>query len=214
MPLTTVPAVTENDAGVDAGVDAEVDVGVDPRIARSRARLLAAATELLVESGPRAVTVDAVAERSGVAKSTLYRHWSSRDELLVAVMRSHVPSMQPVDLSRGFEAALRSKMALAVEVFSDPEWVRILPALMSLQQNVAEMAELLAADREVNTAAFQAIIDLGVAEGRLPAGLDPLIVVQLLIGPLMFAVLTGDGQPLDQLADFVLARFLASYATR
>ena len=32
----------------------------DPRIARSRSKLLAAATELLVESGPRAVTVDAV----------------------------------------------------------------------------------------------------------------------------------------------------------
>jgi len=77
------------------------------------------------------------------------------------------------------------------------------------------MADLLAADREVNTAAFQAIIDLGVAEGRLPAGLDPLTVVHLLIGPLMFAVLTGDGRDsaaLEALADEVVARFLASYA--
>lgn len=199
--MNTVPAVTADD--------------VDPRIARSRAKLLAAATDLLVESGPRGVTVDAVAERSGVAKSTLYRHWSSRDELLVAVMRCHVPDMHPVDPALGFEAALRSKMATAVQVFSDREWVRILPALLSLQQNVAEMADLLAADREVNTAAFQAIIDLGVAEGRLPAGLDPLTVVHLLIGPLMFAVLTGDGRDsaaLEALADEVVARFLASYA--
>jgi len=108
--MNTVPAVTADD--------------VDPRIARSRAKLLAAATDLLVESGPRGVTVDAVAERSGVAKSTLYRHWSSRDELLVAVMRCHVPEMQSVDPGLGFEAALRTKMATAVQVFSDREWVR------------------------------------------------------------------------------------------
>ncbi len=198
--MNTVPAVTADD--------------IDPRIARSRAKLLAAATELLVESGPRAVTVDAVAERSGVAKSTLYRHWPSRHDLLVDVIRCHVPDMQPVDLALGFEAALHSKMATAVQVFSDREWVRILPALLSLQQSVSEMADLLAADRQVNTAAFQTIIDQGVAEGRLPAGLDPLTVVHLLIGPLMFAVLSAPGQDsaaLAALADEVVTRFLASY---
>ncbi|MDO9175716.1 MAG: helix-turn-helix domain-containing protein, partial [Actinomycetota bacterium] len=62
---------------------------------RSRACLLAAATELLVETGVRGVTVDAVAERSGVAKSTLYRHWGSVQELLVDVMRANVPEPEP-----------------------------------------------------------------------------------------------------------------------
>lgn len=184
---------------------------LDPRIARSRAKLLAAATELLVESGPRAVTVDAVAERSGVAKSTLYRHWSSRDELLVDVMRSHVPDTPPVDLSLGFEAALCSQISIAVGVFSDPEWLRILPSLVSLQHHVPQMAELMAADRDAKLAMLRSVIDLGVAEGRLPAGLDPMTVLHVLIGPLMFAVLSGEGSRLPALADEVVARFLASY---
>ncbi len=183
----------------------------DPRIARSRAKLLAAATELLVESGPRAVTVDAVAERSGVAKSTLYRHWASRDELLVDVMRSHVPDTRPVDLSLGFEAVLRSQMSIAVGVFSDPEWLRILPSLVSLQHHVSQMAELMAADREAKLNMLRDVIALGVAEGRLPADVDAMNVLHLLIGPLMFAVLSGDGDRLPALADEVVARFLASY---
>ncbi len=183
----------------------------DPRIARSRAKLLAAATELLVESGPRAVTVDAVAERSGVAKSTLYRHWVSRDELLVDVMRSHVPDTRPVDLSLGFEAVLRSQMSIAVGVFSDPEWLRILPSLVSLQHHVSQMAELMAADREAKLNMLRDVIALGVAEGRLPADVDAMNVLHLLIGPLMFAVLSGDGDRLPALADEVVARFLASY---
>ena len=190
---------------------ADVTAETDPRIARSRAKLLGAATDLLVEAGPRAVTVDAVAERSGVAKSTLYRHWPSRDALLVDVMRSHVPDTPPVDLSLGFEAALRSQMSIAVGVFSDPEWLRILPSLVSLQHHVPQMAELMAADRDAKLAMLRDVIDLGVAEGRLPAGLDPLDVLHLLIGPLMFAVLSGDGERLPALADEVVERFLASY---
>jgi len=191
----------------------EVTIDSDPRIARSRAKLLAAATELLVEAGPRAVTVDAVAERSGVAKSTLYRHWSSRDALLVDVMRSHVPEVPPIDLSRGFEVALRSQMSIAVDVLSDPEWLRILPSLVSLQHHVPQMAELMTTDREAKLAMLRDVIDLGVAEGRLPTGLETLTVFHLLIGPLMFAVLSGDGDGsrLRALADEVVARFLASY---
>lgn len=54
----------------------------DPRLARTRARALTAAYELLLEVGFGQVTMDGVSARSGVAKSTLYRHWASRDELL------------------------------------------------------------------------------------------------------------------------------------
>lgn len=54
----------------------------DPRLARTRARALAAAYDLLLEVGFGLVTMDRVSERSGVAKSTLYRHWATRDDLL------------------------------------------------------------------------------------------------------------------------------------
>ena len=79
-----------------------------PRAARSREKLLAAATDLLVEAGPTAVTVDAVSERSGVAKSTLYRHWGSRDDMLVDVVRSNLPEPEPIDVDQGFEPGTRT----------------------------------------------------------------------------------------------------------
>ena len=58
---------------------AVTDLRADPRVARSRTAVLDAATHLLVTGGPAAVTVDAVVAESGVAKSTIYRHWRSRD---------------------------------------------------------------------------------------------------------------------------------------
>ncbi|MET0580210.1 MAG: helix-turn-helix domain-containing protein, partial [Ilumatobacteraceae bacterium] len=136
----------------------------DPRVARSRTKMLAAATELLVEDGPRGVTVDAVAERSGVAKSTLYRHWSSVHELLVDVMRCNVPDALPIDLGAGFQAALHAWIDHGVATLSAPEWARILPALLDLRTHSPEMAELLEADFEANLATVASILQLGAVE--------------------------------------------------
>ena len=54
----------------------------DPRPARSRARLLDAATALLRSGGPSAVTIDAVTRSANVARATLYRHFPSANDLL------------------------------------------------------------------------------------------------------------------------------------
>ncbi|MGD9705755.1 MAG: TetR/AcrR family transcriptional regulator [Acidimicrobiia bacterium] len=186
----------------------------DPRVARSRTRLLAAATALLIEGGPRGVTVDAVAERSGVAKSTLYRHWSSVNELLIDVMRANVPESMQVDLDAGFEAALRRWIEQAVTTLSAPDWARILPVLLELRSQSPEMAELLAADFDDKLATVASILELGAAEGRLPAGLDARLVTETLIGPLVLAALSGDEArvaELTELAEYVVDRFLTSY---
>ncbi|MFZ0044069.1 MAG: TetR/AcrR family transcriptional regulator [Solirubrobacteraceae bacterium] len=54
----------------------------------TRARLLAAAQELIEEGGYAAASVIAIAERAGVAAGTLYRHFASKEELFVEVFRS------------------------------------------------------------------------------------------------------------------------------
>ncbi len=63
----------------------------DPRPARSRARLLDAATALLRSGGPNAVTVDAVTRGANVARATLYRHFPSGNDLLAAAFNSLIP---------------------------------------------------------------------------------------------------------------------------
>ena len=63
----------------------------DPRPARSRARLLDAATALLRSGGPSAVTVDAVTRAANVARATLYRHFPSGNDLLAAAFHALIP---------------------------------------------------------------------------------------------------------------------------
>lgn len=175
--------------------------------------MLAAATDLLVDLGLRGVTVDAVAERSGVAKSTLYRHWGSINELLIDVMRSNVPRPLLVDLTGGFENALRRWIHWSMDALLARDWARTLPVLLELRTHSPEMDELLSSDRNNTLAVVDSILALGVRAGRVPAGLDPRHVSRTLIGPLVLASLTGDDD-LAELADYVVDRFLASYTAQ
>lgn len=180
------------------------------RVARSREKLVRAATDLLVEAGPRGVTVDAVAERSGVAKSTLYRQWSSRDDMLVDVVRCNVPDADPPDLSLGCAGALRAYIASVASTLADPEWSRIVPALMSLRATMPELAAVVEGDRDDKAQVLRSILELGVEEGVLSPPVDVEESMILLLGPLVFASITGQDDRLPALADQVVERFMAS----
>src|SRR5206468_349612 len=56
------------------------------RAARTEKAILDATRELLAEGGVHQLTVEGVAARSGVAKTTIYRRWRSKDELALAVL--------------------------------------------------------------------------------------------------------------------------------
>jgi AcrR family transcriptional regulator len=92
-------------------VNADVPGRVDPRKARSRARLLDAATTLLARGGIDAVTIDAVTEAAHVARATLYRHFDSGTELLAAAFARLVPPASSVPEG----ATLRDRLIALVE---------------------------------------------------------------------------------------------------
>ncbi len=56
---------------------------VDPRVLRTRQSVIAATQDALVEEGYAAITIDGIAWRSGVARTTIYRHWGSLADLVI-----------------------------------------------------------------------------------------------------------------------------------
>src|SRR5262249_40014200 len=116
----------------------------DPRAERSKQTILDATRELLAQEVPvGSLTVEAVAGRSGVAKTTIYRHWRDKWELaLDAVMIDMLPGFaEPVDvgdtrkeLVTFVEAARKnlstvpsapSMQGLASQIATDPELSRV-----------------------------------------------------------------------------------------
>jgi AcrR family transcriptional regulator len=184
---------------------------VDPRVSRSRAAVLRAATDLLVEGGPNAVTVDSIVHRSGVAKSTIYRHWESRDDILVSVIESCAPAIPTPDPDTAVVPALRQVVQAMADALNDPEWARVLPALLMLKNHesgIAAMNDRLEHEQEM---ALIGLLKRGAAEGVLRPDLDAQEAVAMLVGPLLFAHLTESVKINRAFVDRAVDNFLAAY---
>jgi AcrR family transcriptional regulator len=187
------------------------DRETDGRIARTRSAVLRSATDLLVEGGPSAVTIDAIVARSGVAKSTIYRHWESRDEVLVDAIERCAPALFPPDAALGFEHAVRAVVDQAYAALNDPEWARIIPALLLLKAHQTEIADLEERIGRHQDETLDTMVALGVAEGRLPADADVQEIAAQLIGPLVFAHLKGRPRITKAYAGRVADAFLRAH---
>lgn len=189
----------------------------DPRVVRSRAAVVTGAAELLLEDGPGAVTVDAVVQRTGVARSTIYRHFPTSTDVLRAAVDAVLPVAVPLEelVPQGAAAApehLRAALARRLHVTADQlstaAWTRALPALLELVARDPSLeehrAQIVARHREPLEELLRAVRDAGL----LPADADLAVVAARLLGPLFYRRLIS-GEPLthelcDHLVDAVL----------
>lgn len=184
---------------------------MDPRVARTHGAVMGAARELLVEGGPAALTVDGVVARSGVAKSTVYRHWATRDDLVVDVLASCAPVIVAPPAELPFEVAIRRIVAQFVAAMADEAWNQVLPSLLMLKSEVGALSDL---EHKVFEEQSQVVADVlrkGVDEGVIAADVldDVDRAVTLLTGPVLMAGLSG-AVPLDDvLVEQAVRQFLA-----
>lgn len=182
---------------------------MDARIERTRTAVMEAATELLLEGGPDAITMDGVVARSGVAKSTLYRHWPTRDALVIDVFSHIAPNLPDPDPNLTFEAGLRVLAHSFVAIVNDPYWKRLIPAMLLLKSQMHEIAELDKDLKQHQADAVTPVLECGVHEGWLTEGFDAPCVSTLLIGPILMAALTDSTPLTDEFADRCVDHFLA-----
>jgi AcrR family transcriptional regulator len=184
---------------------------MDPRVVRTRSTVLRTATDLLVEGGPAAMTVDAVVARSGVAKSTIYRHWPSRDDLFVAVIEANAPRLPDPEPGADVVTALRTTLRSVTRSLTDPDWARMLPALLMLRHHVDDIKAIEERLEVRRDQVLTTLIERAAAEGLVDGDLDVAEAINHLLGPLVLAQITESVPVDDGLADRTLERFLAAY---
>lgn len=173
-----------------------------------------AARDLLVELGPDGLTVDAVVARSGVAKSTVYRHWKNRDDLVADVFADCMPALRPAADELSGVDALRDMAHQMARSLADPRWQRLLPAMILLKTQSDAMAdlndEMKAAQQELATDVLRRCVDEGVLD---PVVLkDPERTGLHLVGPMLaLALVEGEGLD-DAFVDEVVDRFVRGFA--
>jgi AcrR family transcriptional regulator len=98
---------------------------LDPPAAEARERIVRTAYELFYRDGVTAVGVDRIVAEAGVAKTTLYRHFRSKDDLVVAVLERHEDLWTSGWIEREVEHRATSpqeRVPVLFEVFY--EWLR------------------------------------------------------------------------------------------
>jgi AcrR family transcriptional regulator len=209
MDATAPPMGTES--GVQPPDDAGRRAGTGRGKARSPGRprdphvdaaVAEAVAELLAEIGYAGLTIEGVAARAGVAKSTVYRRWSAKRDLVADALetraRTRVRAPDTGGLRsdllehlRGVNAALdapvgRAIVALVTEARYDPELGRALREGFVAGRR-AEVGEILARAR---------------ARGELRDDVDPELIIDLLVSPLWYRALVWG----ESLADEALQR--------
>jgi AcrR family transcriptional regulator len=179
------------------------------RLASTEAKILTATREILAERGVRSLTVEGVAARAGVAKTTIYRRYRSRDDLALAVLIDMVRTVSAVPDVADVRAELVHVLRATLDVLRTTLMGRVMQGLVS---ELAVDEGLSAAFREqvvaLRITEVARVLARGAERGELRPDLDVGLVHELLFGPIYYRLLLS-GEPLepafaDRVVDAVL----------
>ncbi|HEX6419792.1 MAG TPA: TetR/AcrR family transcriptional regulator [Acidimicrobiales bacterium] len=159
-------------------------VDEDPRVERSRRVILEAVLDELGEVGYGALTIEAVAARAGVGKSTIYRHWPGKLELVEDAFRTlKAPVVVPA------EGSLRDRVVAVVQqvagLVRQSTYSACMPALIEAAERDPTVRDFHGRFSAERRAVLVDLLRGAVESGELPPGTDPGLLADALVGPIV-----------------------------
>lgn len=170
---------------------------------RNRERILQAAKREFTRSGADA-SLEEIAKQAGVGPGTLYRHFPTREELLVAVYRSEMEKLAAAE--RTFAGtmtpieALRAWLLLFVDAIETKKIIA--PVLNTL---VGDSKKVFEASRAPLHEALQALVKRAVRSGDMRKDIDPMDLLRALVGVAHVATSPDWQQSARRLVDILIA---------
>lgn len=164
--------------------------GEDPRVVRTHARVLSAAWEVLAEVGFDRVTIELISERSGVARSTMYRHWATREEILSHAFSARAGHALETDgpMPDAHTALMSYAVYFAAGLADD--WGRAAITMATRALDDPDQRRAVRTFADGSAADLRAIVDRAAHEGLLPYGADlgssTAMLADVLIAPLFY----------------------------
>ncbi len=183
---------------------------LDARVRRSKEVVLGATFDLLTESGVGGVSVDEVSRRSGVAKTTIYRHWATRADLILDAC-SRISADQEVPDTGGFESDVTALLTGLATLLTTARWSSVVPSIIDAAERDPDLAHIHSRIQLGHTAPLHAVITRAVRKGDIPASTDPSALIAALVGPLFYRRWFSR-DPLDD--EFVRSVVRAALTTR
>lgn len=154
------------------------------QINRSRAKILGAAELILLERGALGFTIEALIERTGMARTTIYRHWRSRDDLLGEALGALIETW-PMPETGTVKGDLIEFFLLRSRALESGEWrrgVNRITGLAGAGPDDPHLSAAMARSSSGTLNALRALIERGKARGELRADADSEAAASLLLG--------------------------------
>ena len=162
-----------------------------PRNATASAHqaILTAVYDLLQQTTVRDLTIEAVAARAGVGKPTIYKWWSTKAGLVLAMFRERVVPQLEAPAARSLEESVRIKVDGLIEAFNG-FFGKVMAELIAEGQSQPELLRALN-DGYVKPRRASTVADIRAAQlaGEFPSHIDPELVVDAVFGSIYFQML-------------------------
>lgn len=187
----------------------DLHVGQNPRTARVRRIVLDAATELLIEEGHYAVTPQQVSRATGVARSTIYRHWPDPVALLMDAIDSVLAPDHPTSTVGDVRVDLMTALTNLRSRLRRRPFREMFAALLD---HASRSREFVAAQRRFVTGVTDPLREVVVAaidSGELAATTNPDEAVAQLTGPVFHMHVMQRLPTSDELIENTVGGFLS-----
>lgn len=180
-----------------------------PRSVEADEAILVAAAALFAEHGYEGLRVEDVAEAAGVAKTTVYRRYPSKAELLLAAVE-HLAGTEAAAPDTGtIEGDLLEAARNVRRVLTHSDLGRTIPAALAAAAAHPELADAHRALVARRRGAILEVVRRAVAGGELPAGTDPALLVDQVVAPIFYRTFVSGGRVDDRTLRALVASAVA-----
>jgi AcrR family transcriptional regulator len=158
----------------------------DARVRRSKEAVLAVTHQMMSETGLSGVSIDEVSKRSGVAKTTIYRHWSSRADLLLEAC-SRLGSKPETPDTGSFRGDVETLAMEFASLLRTTPAAKILPSIVDAAEHDTKIAKLLHAQVHAGVmASLYEVIERAQKKNEIGRIQDASYLIARIVGPLFF----------------------------
>jgi len=172
-----------------------------PRCPVTHQNILQATRELVDEIGFGNLTIEGIAARAGVGKTTIYRRWPNKSSIVMDAFFEDISPVASFPDTGNIREDIRRQMRKLIKELNGPTGCKV-ATLMANGQFDKEMAEAFRA-RWIEQRRCEAldVIKRGIEKGEIRNDADPEVLVDALYGPIYFRLLSGHAPLTQQFAD-------------
>lgn len=183
----------------------------EEKCSRRQHSILQAVSDALAEGEYHQLTIEDVAARAGVGKSTIYRWWKHKSELVLDAFKQRTAGVFELDASQSLRSNLVQQLTLLVQALNHPVGRALLVVMANHRELAADFFQQYLLPRRKQT---HQLIQQAIKRGELRADYPFDLMLDTLYGPIHYQIIFFNRMPDDQyiqnLVDLALSPALIS----